>query len=108
MVISMSSDLRATPRDLHGDGFVTPSELARWRDDTPGCARCVHLNNAGAALMPRSVSGAMTAYLARESESGGYETADESEAAFEEAYAAVARLIDATPRNIAIVENATV
>jgi selenocysteine lyase/cysteine desulfurase len=92
---------------------VTPQiasapEIAKWRDDTPGCAHRVHLNNAGAALVPRAVSAAMTAYLAKESELGGYETADESEASFAEAYSAIARLINAAPRNIAIVENATV
>ena len=29
------------------------SALRQWRADTPGCAHRVHLNNAGAALMPR-------------------------------------------------------
>src|SRR5437016_820522 len=28
-------------------------QLAKWREDTPGCAYRVHLNNAGAALMPQ-------------------------------------------------------
>src|SRR5258705_2739449 len=28
-------------------------DLARWRSDTPGCDNLVHLNNAGAALVPR-------------------------------------------------------
>jgi selenocysteine lyase/cysteine desulfurase len=88
--------------------IASAPEIAKWRDDTPGCARCVHLNNAGAALMPRVVSEAMTTYLARESEGGGYETADLSAPAFADAYAAVARLINAGSRNIAIVENATV
>ena len=29
--------------------------LSEWRRDTPGCAQHMHLNNAGAALMPRPV-----------------------------------------------------
>ena len=52
------------------------TELARWRADTPGCATRLHLNNAGAALMPSVVKDAITAHLGRESLVGGYEAAD--------------------------------
>lgn len=83
-------------------------QLARWREDTPGCANRVHFNNAGAGLMPRSVLDAMAAHLDREANIGGYESADDAEAAIQEAYADVARLLGARPRNIAVVENSTV
>ena len=32
-----------------------PVDLDRWRRDTPGCRDRIHLNNAGAGLMPRPV-----------------------------------------------------
>src|SRR5438874_4313151 len=85
-----------------------PVELDRWRRDTPGCRDRIHLNNAGAALMPRPVLDALTDHLAREAAIGGYEAADEAEPRVRETYALVGRLVGAAPRNIALVENATV
>jgi len=82
--------------------------LFEWRADTPGCRNRVHLNNAGAALMPRSVLRAVCDHLEKEANFGGYEIADEAAAAVDEAYASVARLLGAQPRHIAIVENSTV
>src|SRR6059058_366912 len=85
-----------------------PVELDRWRRDTPGCRDRIHLNNAGAGLMPRPVLDALTNHLAREATIGGYEAADEAEPLVRETYALVAQLVGAAPRNIALVENATV
>ena len=85
-----------------------PVELDRWRRDTPGCRDRIHLNNAGAGLMPRPVLDAITDHLTREAAIGGYEAADEAEPRVRETYALVARLVGAAPRNIALVENATV
>jgi len=85
-----------------------PAELDRWRRDTPGCRDRIHLNNAGAGLMPRPVLDALTDHLAREAAIGGYEAADEAEPRVRETYALVADLVGAAPRNIALVENATV
>ena len=82
--------------------------IAQWRQDTPGCSHRVHLNNAGAGLMPRSVLETMTAHLQRESMLGGYESSDEAEPAVTAAYSNVAQLLGAMPRNIAVVENSTV
>src|SRR5215207_1811228 len=82
--------------------------LARWRADTPGTARRVHLNNAGASLMPAPVLDAVVRHLRREAEIGGYESEDEVRPRGEATYAALARLLGTAPRNIAIVENATV
>ena len=82
--------------------------LQQWRDDTPGCANQIHLNNAGAGLMPRSVLDAIVGHLNREAKFGGYESADDTEAAFNEAYDNVSKLLGAQPRNVAIVENSTV
>jgi selenocysteine lyase/cysteine desulfurase len=87
---------------------VTDADLVRWRADTPGVARRVHLNNAGAALMPRPVYDAITGHLALELEHGGYEAADRRADARDAAYADVARLLGAAPRNIAVLQNSTV
>lgn len=97
----------AVERHLH-DVAGELTELARWRADTPGCARRIHLNNAGAALPPSAVVDAVTAHLRREAEIGGYEAADEAAEAVQQTYEAVARLVGGAARNIAVVENATV
>jgi selenocysteine lyase/cysteine desulfurase len=82
--------------------------LTQWREDTPGCANRVHLNNAGAGLMPRSVLDAVTSHLHREANFGGYESSDDAASAVSDAYAGVARLLGTHPRNVAVVENSTV
>jgi len=64
----------------------TPAELDRWRRETPGCRDRIHLNNAGAALMPQPVLQALTAHLEREAAIGGYEAEDEAEPRVRETY----------------------
>jgi len=86
---------------------MTSFDLSRLRADTPGTAQVIHLNNAGAALMPAPVLGAVTAYLEREAAIGGYEAHAEGEAAIEASYARAAALIGAKPEEIAFIENAT-
>lgn len=81
--------------------------LVRWRSDTPGCGIRVHLNNAGASLMPAVVKDAITAHLGREAIEGGYEAADAAAPALAAAYTAVADVIGAAARNIAVVRSAT-
>jgi selenocysteine lyase/cysteine desulfurase len=87
---------------------ITDEQIARWRRDTPGCARRLHLNNAGCALPPGTVTEAGVAHLEREAAIGGYEAADEAAPRVEEAYGHVARLLGCAPHNVAVVENATV
>src|SRR5256885_13264153 len=84
------------------------TNLNKWRDDTPGCINQIHLNNAGAGLMPRAVLDVMIEHLNREAKFGAYESADDAEAAIAEAYTSVAKLLGTQPRNIAVVENSTV
>jgi selenocysteine lyase/cysteine desulfurase len=81
--------------------------VARWRAETPGCERRVHLNNAGAALAPAGVLEAVRAHLAREAEIGGYEAAEEAAEQIAGVYEEVAALVGAAARNVAVVENAT-
>lgn len=85
----------------------TSHDLARWRADTPGCATVLHLNNAGAALPPRPVYETLTAHLAREYAIGGYEAKEEADARLDAVYQSLARLINARPDELAVVENAT-
>lgn len=86
----------------------SPAELERWRADTPACARIVHLNNAGAALVPRPVQAAILDYLTFEQEVGGYEAADARRREIRAAYEAMGRLLGTAARNIALVQNSTV
>ncbi len=86
---------------------TTAFDLDALRDDTPGCANLVHLNNAGSSLMPRPVLMAIEQYLHLETRVGGYEAAALMAQQIEECYVDLGRLIGAQARNIALVENAT-
>jgi len=78
------------------------------RADTPGVTHCVHLNNAGAGLMPQPVIDALKDHIDLEARIGGYEAKEQENDRIEAAYASVARLIGADKSEIAFVENATV
>lgn len=82
-------------------------DIARLRADTPGCEQVLHLNNAGASLMPRPVLETVTTHLALEARMGGYEAAEARTEAIEAVYGSVARLLNARPNEIALMESAT-
>jgi selenocysteine lyase/cysteine desulfurase len=82
-------------------------DVDRLRAETPGCARVVHFNNAGAALVPAPVLEAMTGYLQLEAERGGYETADDRREQIDDFYASLAELLGCDARNIAFAPSAT-
>lgn len=83
-------------------------DVERLREETPGCRNRAHLNNAGAALMPRPVLEAVRAHLDLEARIGGYEAARERKAGIEAAYDSVAALVGARRHNIAFAQNSTV
>ena len=83
-------------------------DLARIRADVPAVERRAYLHNAGAGLMPQQVVDAMKAHLDLEAEIGGYAAADREAARLDGVYGSVARLINAAPDEIALMENATV
>jgi selenocysteine lyase/cysteine desulfurase len=94
---------------VSGSPLPDDDRLGRWREETPGCAGRAHLNNAGAALMPRPVVDAIRRHLDLETELGGYEAAEAAAGELKSAYVHMARLFGAArPQNVAIVENATV
>jgi selenocysteine lyase/cysteine desulfurase len=86
---------------------VNGLDAARARRETPGCAHVHHFNNAGAALPPEPVLRAQLDHLELEARIGGYEAAREAATEAERAYASLAKLLNAKPEEIAIVENAT-
>jgi selenocysteine lyase/cysteine desulfurase len=91
-------------------GTLTPEgtvDLLRWRADTPSCAHLVHLNNAGAALVPRAVHDTVNRHLELELEIGGYEAGELERPAIRASYQAVADVIGTRARNIALVQSST-
>ena len=78
------------------------------RADTPAASHLAYLHNAGAALMPATVVAAMKQHIDLESEIGGYAAADRESERLDAVYGSVARLLNAAPDEIALMENATV
>lgn len=86
----------------------TTARVVAWRAATPGADRLVHLNNAGAALVPDTVAEAVSRHLQLESELGGYEAADARAGELRQAHELVGRLVGARGSNIALTQNSTV
>ncbi|WP_433516735.1 aminotransferase class V-fold PLP-dependent enzyme [Nonomuraea sp. CA-143628] len=84
-----------------------PVNVSRARQETPGCANVVHLNNAGAALAPAPVLDAVIDHLQLEARIGGYEAAAAAAPKVNAVYQSIARLIGCRPHEVAVVENAT-
>jgi cysteine desulfurase/selenocysteine lyase len=83
-------------------------DLGKVRADTPAAEHRAYLHNAGAALMPRPVVAAIKNHIDLEAEIGGYAAARREHERCEAVYSSVARLLNAAPEEIALVENATV
>jgi cysteine desulfurase / selenocysteine lyase len=82
-------------------------DLDRVRRETPGCRRWAHFNNAGASLMPSTVTDTVVDHLRLESDVGGYEAAAVASDRLEAVYDSAASLIGADRDEIALMENAT-
>jgi len=94
-------------RGFAGSRNITPVDIDALRAQTPGCARRIHLNNAGAALLAQPTLDAMTTHLRREAEIGGYEAAAEAAEAIAAVYDALAELTGGRADEIALFDNAT-
>jgi cysteine desulfurase / selenocysteine lyase len=82
-------------------------DLEAVRRDTPGVDQVIHLNNAGASLMPRPVVDAVVDHIRLEAEIGGYEAADAARHRVAAVYDSLARLLNCSPSEVAILESAT-
>jgi cysteine desulfurase / selenocysteine lyase len=78
------------------------------RDDLVSEAGFIHMDNAGASLMPRCVLDTQIEHLQLEAAVGGYEAERLEQDRIEAVYDSVARLINCGREEVAIVENATV
>ena len=84
-------------------------DLKKIRRDTPGLKTGrAYLHNAGAALMPKLVIDTIKRHIDLEAKIGGYAAAAREADRHRRAYASIARLLNAKPKEIAITENATV
>lgn len=81
-------------------------DVDRLRAETPGTRNVIHLNNAGASLMPQPVIDAMQRYVSHEIGYGGYEAERAFASEIESVYATIAKLINADASDIAMSDSA--
>lgn len=86
---------------------IDNAAIKQYREETPGCVKAIHLNNAGAALMPRPVIDAVSEYLDYEAVSGGYEAYAGRLRQISTFYRSCAKLLNTRSRNVAFAVNAT-
>lgn len=82
-------------------------DVERARRETRYCNDLVHFNNAGASLMPVSVTDVLRHYLDLEERYGGYEVEAREQTRLDNFYVAAARLLGCQPDEIAYAESAT-
>jgi cysteine desulfurase/selenocysteine lyase len=86
---------------------MSPIDVEQARALTPGCESVLHLNHAGASLLPQPVLDAVIGHLRLEATTGGYEAAEAAAPQVERTYAALAELIGAQPEDIALMDSST-
>ncbi|NML21182.1 aminotransferase class V-fold PLP-dependent enzyme [Pseudoflavitalea sp. G-6-1-2] len=87
--------------------LFTNEEVLGFRNDTSGCYNVIHLNNAGAGLMPDIVTKAQLDHIKLEAEIGGYEASALRAAEIQNFYVVCAKLFNCKPGNIAFTASAT-
>ncbi|WCT11960.1 aminotransferase class V-fold PLP-dependent enzyme [Mucilaginibacter jinjuensis] len=87
--------------------IFSEEEIQQFRAETKGAAHKIHFNNAGSALPPDVVVDTVINYLQEEAMNGGYETEFKYKDELENTYNLIARLVNANPDEIAILENAS-
>jgi selenocysteine lyase/cysteine desulfurase len=94
-------------RSLITSSAFSDHEIESFRKDTPGCSNVIHLNNAGAALMPDVVTQSILDHINLEAQIGGYEASAMRADAIREFYTQAATLLNCKPTNIAFTASAT-
>jgi selenocysteine lyase/cysteine desulfurase len=89
------------------NGVFSTKEVFEFRNETDGCKNVIHLNNAGAGLMPNVVTEAQINHIKLESQIGGYEAAAMRASAIQNFYVQAAKLFNCKPSNIAFTASAT-
>jgi selenocysteine lyase/cysteine desulfurase len=82
-------------------------EIFTFRNETDGCKNVIHLNNAGAGLMPNIVTQAQLEHIKLESQIGGYEASALMAKEVQNFYTQCAKLFNCKPTNIAFTASAT-
>jgi cysteine desulfurase / selenocysteine lyase len=82
-------------------------DVAAARRATPGCEGIAHLNNAGASLVTQATLDTVNGFLQLEAALGGYEAETAATGSLEAVRNSAARLIHATPAEIALTTSDT-
>ncbi len=87
--------------------MLSTKSIQQFRSETPYVDAGIHLNNAGAALMPKIVVDAIHGHIELETQLGGYEAAKAVQAIHKTFYTELAQFLNTAPPHIAWVANAT-
>ena len=74
--------------------MIDSQDIEKLRKETPGCENKIHLNNAGAGLMPSQVLTRIIKHLELEAKIGGYEAAEIKHGEIQEFYQQAGKLIN--------------
>jgi selenocysteine lyase/cysteine desulfurase len=91
----------------HAGSAFSPEEIATFRKDTAGCSNVIHLNSAGASLMPDIVTQSIIEHITLESGIGGYEASTLRADAIRQFYEQAGKLLNCKASNIAFTSSAT-
>ncbi len=83
-------------------------DIHQLRKETSATKNLIHFNNAGASLMPDMVVERIKSFVDEEAKLGGYETASKFANELDLFYENAAKLLNASPEEIAFTESATV
>lgn len=86
---------------------LSPSKIERLRCETPAVLGRVHLDSAGASLMPQFVANVLLDHHSLELDVGGYVAQERAAERIDASYGAVARLLGAQSAEIALLASAT-